>query len=1004
MKRQTITFLLSAAICPAAFGVITMAHTASSAARQLAGLPQNGQDTVYVQTFDTEQDMAQMTVIDANNDGQSWQYDTYYHRAMCIGMSSHASDDWLLTANMPLAKGKVYELSYTAAGGGGGSTEHMSVAWGAGTATASYSTLGKHMYIPFNNSTYRQYLYCPESGEYRVGFHAESDAAQYGISVDNIVVRQVADGKAPDAVRLLRATPADNEVKQAKVTFRTPNKAADGTTLETITKITITRNGTLAATLDNVKPGSSKSWTDDSPQTGKNEYTVTCYNEAGAGIPETTDTYVGEVKPGKVSGVSLIDKNGAYLLSWSAPTKGVSQGAFHPEHCKYNVYEAGQYGPGKLYKGNITDTCLTISNIEGEQRMAGFYVSAVNEGGESEKTVSNSVLLGSPYHLPVIQEFDENFMAAYYYDNWKDSQGHLWWRSSDDDNTQSKAVYSSDLKCLVYVLDGYHSASYNTGKIEFAHAANPKLTFNYELDKNSQLEVLALTPEQHQVFLKTYVNRDKKDTEWQSATIDLNQLKAYKYAVLQFKCSADDETSYPALDNIRVTDATAHNLYANLSAPAKAVSGQQNTAYVFVSNIGTEPAQGYTVHLFLNSDEVDTYNATSTLQSMATDTVPLKFNPLFAGKQAKVYATVDYASDQYTDDNITLTTTVDVEQPGTEAVNDLKATSTPAGTHLSWSAIKSHTSNVTDDMESYPAFYLPGDGHYLEYEYHIGPWYNYDEDRNYTIDVPGYTFPWEEEGFAWIVFNRDSMITDGSDDTATPPSQLPIFAAHSGNQFLASFSMKSDYAPVGNQVNDWLISPRLSGDAQTVSFWVKTLNTSNGTATFQVLYSTTDSAYTSFNQILVNKVCNDKNASDWQKVEVSLPDGATFFAIRNTTPIDINQILMVDDISYTTGTGTVKGYNVYRDGKLLATVTSPGYTDADGGNHIYNVTAIYNTGESPLSNTAGTQATAINSITAGSHAAPASIYSINGRKAGGKHKGVYIIRYSNGETRKVLVK
>lgn len=1004
MKKQMITLLLSMAVCPAVFGVLGMSHTASDTRQLATESPADKQDTVYQQHFDTKTDMLSMTIIDANNDGQSWQYDSDKHRAMCIGMSGHASDDWLLTANMQLSQGKVYELTYQAAGGGGSSTEYLSVAWGDGNNPDSYALLSKHMYIPFNNSLYKHYLYCSESSEYRVGFHAESPAAQYGISIDDIVVREVADGKAPGAVRLLRATAAANEAKQVTVTFHTPDKAANGSQLPALSKITIARNGKPATTLDNVKPGSSQSWTDTTPDTGKNEYTVTCYNEAGPGIPATADTYVGEVKPDKVSNIRLVDQNGTYLLTWSAPTKGVSQGAFHPEHCKYNVYEAGQYGPGELYKGNISDTCLAISETAGEQHIAGYYVSAVNEGGESEKAMSNSVLLGSAYHLPVIQEFDENFMAAYYYDHWTDSQGHLWWRSSDDDNTQAKVVYSSSLKSLVYVLDGYNSASYNSGKIEFAHAVSPTLTFNYELDKNSQMEVIAVTPGQHQVPLQTYVNRDKKDTEWQTGTIDLSPLKAYKYATLQFKCSADEETSYPALDNIRIIDATEHNLYATLSVSAKAFAGQQNAANVVVSNFGTEVAEDYTVHLYLDGNEVAMHKATTPLQPMASDTVRLQYNPLFSAKQAQLYAMVEYAPDQYTGDNTTPTTTVDVVRPATKAINDLSAQSMEKGNQLTWSAVKSETTTTTDDMESYPAFYLPGDGHYLEYEYNIGPWYNYDEDQNYTIDIPGYTFPWEEEGFAWIVFNRDSMSTDGSDETATPPSQMPIFAAHSGNQFLASFSMKSDYAPIGNQVSDWLISPRLSGDAQTVTFWVKTLNTSNGTATFQVRYSTTDSTYTNFSHLLLSKVCSERNASDWQKVSIALPDGATFFAIRNTTPIDINQIVMVDDISYTTGTGTVKGYNVYRDGKQLTTTAVPTFTDTDGGEHVYNVTVVYNTGESSLSNTATTHATGIDRPTANHQVHATTVYSLNGRKRQGMRKGVNIIRYSNGETKKIMVK
>ena len=68
-------------------------------------------------------------------------------------------------------------------------------------------------------------------------------------------------------------------------------------------------------------------------------------------------------------------------------------------------------------------------------------------------------------------------------------------------------------------------------------------------------------------------------------------------------------------------------------------------------------------------------------------------------------------------------------------------------------------------MESYTAFALPGDGHYLEYEYNIGPWYNFDADKEYSLDVPDYSFKFEEEAFAFITFNADSV---RADEAVTP--------------------------------------------------------------------------------------------------------------------------------------------------------------------------------------------------------------------------------------------
>ena len=59
---------------------------------------------------------------------------------------------------------------------------------------------------------------------------------------------------------------------------------------------------------------------------------------------------------------------------------------------------------------------------------------------------------------------------------------------------------------------------------------------------------------------------------------------------------------------------------------------------------------------------------------------------------------------------------------------------------------------------------------------------------------------------------------------------------------------------------------------------------------------------------------------------------------------------MVDDVCYVGGSGVLKGYNVYRDQTLVATLepTRTTFTDSKvpDGTHTYAVTALYAEGES----------------------------------------------------------
>lgn len=953
-----------------------------------------GGDTIFVERFDSQAAFDKFKVIDNNQDGSTWSWDKDKQEARCLYSSkSQSSDDWLLTPEQTLKGGRVYGVSYRIYGDGLGYTEHFATAWGSGEAVSSYTTLQSRTLITHEGSTFDNYIVCNADGKYRVGFHAVSDALQYGISLDDIVINDMASVKAPAAPGALRGTSADDGTNSVILVFRTPFRTAEGGSLSAISKVEISRNGRVISTIVAPAVNRSLTYTDKEAVQGENNYSVVAYNDEGAGIPATVEVYAGEDKPRAVRNLSLSDEGGKIVLHWEAPTAGVNGGYFDASHCTYNIYYAGDYEAGKLYKSGVTSTAIPVDGNEGLQRVAGFYVSAVNAGGEGEKKKSNYILLGQPYQMPLLQDFGTSFGDHFTYlrDNWTDDDGHLWWREG---NGSSKATYSNN-GYVIFYGDGYNTSSFNTGKISFKDAVNPKLSFAFQpYYESDAMTVYAVKPDGSSVQLTDVSYYAQGDKKWKTYSVDLNKLKGLDYAVLKFTVSSDDEGYGVGLDNIQVIDATEHNLNARIIAPSRVMAGKESEASVIVNNFGTKAAEGYVVSLFANGEKVAENTSSGSLASMAVDTVTMKFTARPGIDTLRVNAVVDYSLDENLSDNTTQTASVLVEQPEMATVADLKATRNASANSLSWTAVVPKSEVVTDDFESYPAFTLPGDGHYLEYEYNIGPWYNYDADQEYSLDLPGYSFPWEEEAFAFITFNPKKVETE--DSTVAPLSQNSVFTAHSGEQYLAAFAMKGDMN-IGNQVSDWLISPLLTGDAQTVSFWFNTLPVSNGTVSFQVAYSTTDSLHDSFTNVVVDSVTATR---DWTKVSIDLPKGAKYFAIHHVTPKDINQMLMVDDITYTRGIGEVLGYRIYRDGKYLATVASPAYTDNDGGDHEYNVTVVYNSGESGLSNTASTKAsTGIRAITdaTASGFGTAPVYNLSGQRVGSSYRGVVI---SNG--RKVL--
>ena len=142
----------------------------------------------------------------------------------------------------------------------------------------------------------------------------------------------------------------------------------------------------------------------------------------------------------------------------------------------------------------------------------------------------------------------------------------------------------------------------------------------------------------------------------------------------------------------------------------------------------------------------------------------------------------------------------------------------------------------------------------------------------------------------------------------------------------------------------------------------------------------------------------------------NLPEGTRYFALRC---VSNNQyILFLDDITYRKAARDFRllGYNVYRNGELLtaAPVSTTSYVanvTADK-NDNYSVSAVYNTGESRLTQAVWSGTDGIFSIDADGMAQNVVVYDLTGRKVEPSQivcGGVYIVK-QGGKTRKIAVK
>lgn len=202
-------------------------------------------------------------------------------------------------------------------------------------------------------------------------------------------------------------------------------------------------------------------------------------------------------------------------------------------------------------------------------------------------------------------------------------------------------------------------------------------------------------------------------------------------------------------------------------------------------------------------------------------------------------------------------------------------------------------------------------------------------------------FPGAGEPHAFMVLNPALAGLSLYDADGTPTGWMP----HSGDRCLAAMRHTT------GRNDGWLISPELTGLAQTVRFWIKGA-LEEFPETYEFLYSATGNALTDFVRVATRMA-----PVRWTEASFNLPRGAKYFAIRCTSSDAM--ALLVDDITCVTAASMpqdllLTGYNVWRDGEQVndVPVTAHSWLDYDvaEGAHLYHVSALYSLGESALSN------------------------------------------------------
>ena len=902
-------------------------------------------ETVYSQDFEAPDALDAMTVINSNNDFKKWEW-----KNSCAWLQYNGqepSDDWLITPGLQLTEGFVYKVRFQAwAHIGNAYPERIEVKYGKSATAEGMTGVLLSPTLLTNKEDERQLFECSFTADsdatYYIGFHGISDRDQSGLFLDNIVV-SVTRPTVPCAPEdfLVKGDPMGSN--RADISFKAPTADMTGAPLESIDRIELLREEELIHTFEHPAPGETLTYTDLGAERGMVTYHAVPYTADGAGMEAFMTAFIGVNTPAPCPSVKVVEsssKPGQVTVSWEEPLTDVDGNPINRELITYEVVERRGYWSQTVIKSDIKGTSYTYQAVPvgDPQEFKQWGVYAYTANGTKHDTRTGNIPVGTPYGAPYAESFADGAPATIVSSDSELETGQ--WEYYTDETAAGMHAQDGDNGFVgIVTSDTETPASLALGKVSLAGLSSPGLSFYLYNPEGAmgaildEVDVQVFTAGAWDTILTVALSDLALTDNWNRVMVSLDEFKD-KTVQVRFVARVQNGGMI-LLDNIYIGELYTHNLAAtSVAAPAMVKPDTDFKVGVTVANLGTERASGYEVTLMRNGIPVATLPGTPVeVCDEAVVTFTDRVN-VAADDVLHYQATVSYDADQNPADNTSRRGSATLQRSLLPAPYSLEAASDGTSVALTWTEPDTtHTdgATVTESFELADSWAIDD----------VDGWTFIDADGSETVSLQSFTYPGKNEKMAYQVFDRASK----------PFTTETGFDAVSGTKYLAAFCAAS------GRNDDWAISPRLSGNAQTVTLNVSSFSAAQGyeyLETFEFLYSTGGTSSDDF-KILARV---ENVPAEWTEYQFLLPEGALYFAIRCVS--EDKFIFMVDDVTYEPdvlgGGVTLLGYNVYRDAERINAepVAATSFTDsaAPAGEHTYVVSAVYSAGESGISNLA----------------------------------------------------
>lgn len=926
--------------------------------------------TPYSNDFNSKSSLEGFTMINNLETAQNFHLQNDQVR---LFYDEAGSDHWLITPPITLNAGQYYQLNYVAKASAD-NAGHMGVFLGNAAVADSMKQVIAPMFELNQEKNifgglHEDWFTVETTGQYYLGYHVTHDPGRHNheVYLDNLQIAAGVAGTVPAKGDLV-VTPAADGSTWAKLTYTAPTKSLNGSALNanSTQAVYFYVNGVQTgghALADSTAYSATRTFNTYPGQTVSIDVLlpeelpyIFSARTAWNGPLTYVDAFVGINRPSYPTNIVLTETQpyGHIKMTWDAVTTDFEGYALNPELL---VYEVMSLQPNPANPENLIEVPV-LTDIQGTecefdavgkdaaQTMVRYVVRARNRKGEgSQGVLTKYVNVGKPYRMPYRESFagEDNQPGVKTAIFSETLEGYINWGLMKDGQISVSSGDGDGCFLSMEVLGIGCKGRFFTGKVNLGSGVKPclsMLVYNYPASAEGAAESNLL---EFQVF--SYGDRkwhslgeEKSINEichgragWNKINIDLGD-----YADQVVICAIDATCvahTFTSIDNIQIYELPEVDLnLQGTNTPVSVAPGAEFTFTATVANNGFVATTPESAELLVDGEVVATTECTEIpVGETATYELPYTFPIVDLAQTHEVTIRVNCAADADAADNSATATVamINMELPG---VKNLTATNNDKIVTLAWEAPEALAEgSYTETFEDWTQGTANQKG-WTTYDGDKLPIIGIDNGAGGAVELPGLTYN----------TNAAFAVVDVKDGALAPWAEY--YFAKSGSKYLMSIK------PIGQyfNVDDWMISPLLSGNAQTISFGARTPSSKYPVA-IEVLYSEGGMAINDFKHAAAGTIYN----YEWKEYTAELPEGAKRFAIRIITDCEEAFVALIDDVTYEPATGdevALKGYNVYSEqSEALAQTTETTHTFAEAledGEYVFGVSASYAHGES----------------------------------------------------------